>query len=65
MIAAVLAEVHEHAGLWEEYRELITDPAHLLLEATLIVAIDGLLLGLAVPFVRRWIRKHDREHHSG
>lgn len=63
MIATIVAQAHEHSGLWSEYRALITDPAHLLLEATLILAVDGILLGIAVPFIKRAVRKHDREEH--
>jgi hypothetical protein len=50
--------------MWAEYRELITDPAHLLLEATLILVIDGLLLGLALPFIKRAVKRHDRVAHG-
>lgn len=52
------------ANVWAEYRELVTDPAHLMLEVTLIAVVDGILLGLAWPLVRRAIRKHDREVHG-
>ena len=39
------------------YRELITDPAHTLVELTFVVVVDILLLGMIVPFVKRSIRR--------
>lgn len=50
--------------MWEEYIHLLTDPAHLMFEATLIILIDGLLLGLAIPFIKKAVRKHDKTHHG-
>lgn len=51
-------------GWWAEYVSLLHDPAHLLLELTIMLVFDGLLLGLAIPFIKRAVRKHDRENHS-
>lgn len=47
------------------YTELLTDPAHLAYEVTLIIFIDVLLVGFAWPFVKRGIRRHDKTHHGG
>lgn len=33
-------------GFWEEYINLLTDPAHLLFELTFTVAFDGLVIAL-------------------
>ena len=45
------------------YTELLTDPAHLAYEITLIIMIDVLLVGFAWPFIKRGIRRHDKTHH--
>ena len=59
------AEVHEHSeGIWEEYVNLITDPAHILLEITLIIVVDVLIGMLAWPFIKNWIKKHDEKKHA-
>jgi hypothetical protein len=45
------------------YREILTDPAHLAVEITLMLLIDVLLLGMIWPLVRRMIdRRVHREH---
>lgn len=49
--------------MWTEYVGLLHDPAHILFELTLMVVIDGVLLGAAVPFVKRAVRKHDTQRH--
>lgn len=51
-------------GVWAEYVELVTDPAHLMLEATLVLVIDVLLGALLWPVIRRAVRRHDREVHG-
>lgn len=70
--------MHEHeGGLWERYIDLITDPAHLMLEGTLVLVID-VLIGLVFwPLIKRWAMprfkkaldeyhvEHDAEHHAG
>lgn len=50
--------------MWNEYLHVVSDPAHILAEVTFIIVVDGLLLGLAIPFVRRAIRRHDATHHQ-
>ena len=58
-------EVHEHGeGIWDSYVDLITDPAHLLLEATLILVIDVIIGMIAWPFIKKWIKEHDRKKHA-
>jgi hypothetical protein len=59
------AEVHEAGeGIWEEYINLITDPAHLMLELTLIIVIDVIIGMVAWPFIKKWIKEHDRKKHA-
>ena len=36
-----------------EYLHLLSDPAHLAVELTLMLLVDGLVLGLVLPFVKR------------
>lgn len=47
----------------ETYVELMKDPAHWGMELTIMVLVDGLLLGVTWPIVKRLVRKHDKEHH--
>lgn len=66
--------MHEdHGSLWDRYLDLITDPAHLLLEGTLVLVID-VVVGLVLwPLIKRFSRRyldayhviHDAEHHHG
>jgi hypothetical protein len=71
--AALLITEAEHAhadGFLSEYWEILSNPAHMAVEITLMFLIDVLLLGLLWPLVRRFIdaklrRQHeefDREH---
>ena len=53
----------ESHGVTEEYVDLLTDPAHLAYEVTLIVLIDVLLLGFAWPFIKKAVARHDKKHH--
>lgn len=46
------------------YVEILRDPAHLAVEVTLMVLVDGLFLGLVWPFAKRAIRRHDRQVHD-
>jgi hypothetical protein len=54
----------EQTMLAETYLELLKDPNHLLYEITLIILIDGLILGLAYPFIKNKIKQHDKVHHD-
>ena len=65
------AESHEPGhGFLEEYWEILSNPAHMAVEITLMFIIDVILLGLLWPLVRRFIdfklhaqhRQFDREH---
>ena len=49
---------------WHEYLHLITDPAHLALEFTMVIMVDVILLGMAWPLVKRAIRRHDKKFHD-
>lgn len=61
----LLAQVHGHEESWfQEYLELLTDPAHLLLELTLIIIVDVLIGMLAWPFIKKAIARHDEKKHG-
>jgi hypothetical protein len=70
--ALVIAEAeHDDAGgFLADYWEILSNPAHMAVEITLMFLIDIILLGLLWPLVRRFIdaklhRQHeefDREH---
>lgn len=62
---------HDHAGgFLAEYIAIMTDPAHVAVELTFLVVVDGVLVGLLWPLIRRFVdaklrRQHeqfDREH---
>ena len=47
------------------YVEILSDPAHLAVELTLMLLVDVLVLGLLWPWVRRAINKRiSAEHHA-
>lgn len=62
-------EVHG-GGFADEYWSLLTDPAHVAVEITLMILLDGLLLGVLWPLIRAYFhhvleRQHaelDKEH---
>ncbi|GAB2989640.1 hypothetical protein [Nocardioides montaniterrae] len=50
-------------GFLKEYWSILTDPAHVAVEVTLMILLDGILLGLAWPAVRRYFNaKLERAH---
>lgn len=69
MVALLLVATegaHEHVGsLWSRYVDLLTDPAHLMMEGTLILVVDVLIGAILWPFAKRMIQNHDRQHHAG
>lgn len=48
----------------DHYREIMTDPAHLMAEVSLMLIVDVLFMGVMWPFIRRMVRRHDREIHG-
>lgn len=51
----------------EHYWEILSDPAHLAVEVTLMLVVDVIFLGLVWPLMSRWVRNHihrdlEREH---
>jgi hypothetical protein len=47
----------------DHYGELLSDPAHTAVELTFTILVDGLVLGLLWPLVRRFIdRRLQRQH---
>ena len=47
-------------SIWPDYLGILSDPAHVMAEATFIL-IEALIL---TPVVRYLIRRHDRKVHS-
>lgn len=73
----MLLEPHDHsheggAGVWEEFLELATDPAHLLFELSFSLVFDILIVSviwgivikkIIIPRVKRDVHKElDAEH---
>lgn len=48
----------------ETYIELLTDPAHIMFELTLMLIFDVLIGMLAWPMFRKWLAAHDLRHHG-
>ncbi len=46
------------------YYEILSDPAHLAVEVTLMLVVDGLVLGLLWPLFRRLIDHRLDRHHA-
>ena len=77
--ALMIAESeHDHAGgFFAEYIAIMTDPAHMAVELTFLVVVDGVLVGLLWPLIRRFVdarlrrqheqfdREHGIHHHGG
>ena len=57
LMAIVAAAEHgEHTGgFLAEYWEIMTDPAHVAVELTFLVVVDGILVGLLWPLIRRFL----------
>lgn len=64
LIAAAVHDDHGAESLWDQYIELVTDPAHLMLELTLIILIDVIIGMVAWPFIKRAIARHDEKKHA-
>jgi hypothetical protein len=47
-----------------EYLSLLHDPAHILLELTLILIFDGAIGMMLLPFAKRWLKNHDKTKHG-
>ena len=60
----VLEEAHHGGGYLGEYWSILTDPAHVAVELTLMLLLDGLLLGLLWPLIRRFIDEKLRRQHE-
>jgi hypothetical protein len=59
----MIAEV-TNQGWWQEYLSLLQDPAHILLELTMILFFDVIVGMLMWPLVKRAVHRHDIKHHE-
>jgi hypothetical protein len=48
----------------DHYYEILSDPAHLAVELTLMLLVDGLVLGLLWPLFRHVIDRRLERHHE-
>lgn len=54
----------EGESLWEATVEVVTDPPHIASEI-IMEGFSYLIFGLLIaPFVKRWVRRHDLQHHG-
>ena len=68
MFMTILEE--QGGSFLHEYWSILTDPAHVSVEITLMILLDGLLLGVLWPLIRKYLnhvleRQHaalDEEH---
>jgi hypothetical protein len=51
-------------GWFTEYVSLLRDPAHILLELTLILIFDVAIGMMLLPFAKRWLKNHDKIKHG-
>ena len=59
------ADAHAHGeGFLAEYWSILTDPAHVAVEVTLMILLDGFLLGLLWPLVRTYVNSKLRAQHA-
>lgn len=66
----IVIEEASGGGFLHEYWSILTDPAHVAVEVTLMILLDGLLLGVLWPLIRAYVnhvleRQHaalDEEH---
>jgi hypothetical protein len=68
LTTALIAEA-EHAhdgagGIWAEYVSLMTDPAHVAVEFTFLVVVDGILVGLLWPLIKAFVDVKLRKQHE-
>ncbi|MFL6090877.1 MAG: hypothetical protein ACJ71Z_12130 [Aeromicrobium sp.] len=61
--ALVLVEAHG-GGFFAEYWSILTDPAHVAVEVTLTLLLDGLLLGMLWPLVRQFLDAKLHKQHE-
>lgn len=64
MFADALAEPHIAGGFLAEYWSILTDPAHVAVEITLMILLDGVLLGMLWPLIRRYLNTKLRAQHA-
>jgi hypothetical protein len=55
---------HEGEGFFTQYYELLTNPAHIAFELTLMLIVDVLLVGLLWPLIRKLIDAKLRKQHA-
>jgi hypothetical protein len=49
---------------FHHYTEILTDPAHLAVEVTLMLVVDVLFLGLIWPFITRYFNHKLHQQHQ-
>lgn len=64
MLTYLFTEEHHGGGFLAEYWSILTDPAHVAVEVTLMIVLDGLLLGLLWPLVRTYVNSKLRAQHE-
>jgi hypothetical protein len=64
MIASLVLEETYGGGFLGEYWSILTDPAHVAVEVTLMVLLDGLLLGMLWPLIKRFVDAKLRRQHE-
>lgn len=63
----IALEEHAHGAaesFFDEYFSLLTNPAHIAFELTLMLIIDVILLGLLVPTIRRYVNARLQRQHA-
>lgn len=49
--------------IWRHYEELMSDPAHMMVELTFILLVDVIFLGVLWPLVKKAVNRRVMDEH--
>jgi hypothetical protein len=66
MIVMFILPLDEHPGdnFFQGYWHILTDPAHIAVEITLMIVLDGILLGLLWPMIKTYVNARLQRQHA-
>ena len=64
MILLVPLDEHPGDNFIQAYWHILSDPAHIAVELTLMLLLDGLLLGLAWPAIKQYVNYRLQRQHE-
>lgn len=60
----IAAEAAQHLSYLQDAWQTTTSPAHITAEVIFTCITDGLIGLVLIPFIRRAVRRHDRQEHK-